>query len=629
MHTKGYLCEAAFKAHGKGGFHRLVNIVMKRPKLTYEAFGKRKFQDQNFNRIKEGVRDGSIAYGLAAVKEFQSSSDFPSEKELKTCVCQNGDHTKVLLEKFKKWLKESGESDENHRYHQQMISLYGPLLDMFQTAGKEGDGLLRETVWVILLPIFAQLKFRNYWTEALVHVVNFTSLWPLAFRMMLRQNSTVSVSGRDGHIIDLDEYVETYIIQPLKNYVTGIAIIETEEGSSTVDEEALLELRETETNASYKDVKVNKDLTESQKQEAVSLLESFTDLFTTKPGKTNLESHQIQLTTDEPIRVRPYTVPYSQRKVIQDEVQAMLREDIIEPSNSSYSSPIVLVKKKDGSNRFCIDFRKLNAATVFDTEPMGDIQDSLAKLGQSKFFTKIDLCKGYWQIPLKESAKPITAFTTIYGCYQFKRMPFGLVNSGATFNRMMRKLLGGTVKVDNYVDDILVNTSSWEEHLTVLRDVLTRIKNAGLTIKPSKCQVGFEEIEYLGHKIGSGRVTTDEDNTCKPAINAVMPSSTTTECRQTAITAMPSSTTTKCRQTAINAMPCHPHPPPSVDKQPSMPCHPHPPPSVDKQPSMPCHPQPPPSVDKQPSPPCHPQPPPSVDKQPSMPCHAILIHHQV
>jgi len=290
---------------------------------------------------------------------------------------------------------------------------------------------------------------------------------------------------------------------------------ETEEGSSTVDEEALMELRETETNASYKDVKVNKDLTESQKQEAVSLLESFTDLFTTKPGKTNLESHQIQLTTDEPIRVRPYTVPYSQRKVIQDEVQAMLREDIIEPSNSPYSSPIVLVKKKDGSNRFCIDFRKLNAATVFDTEPMGDIQDSLAKLGQSKFFTKIDLCKGYWQIPLEESAKPITAFTTIDGCYQFKRMPFGLVNSGATFNRMMRKLLGGTVKVDNYVDNILVNTSSWEELLIVLRDVLTRIKNAGLTIKPSKCQVGFEEIEYLGHKIGSGRVTTDEDKTCK------------------------------------------------------------------------------------------------------------------
>jgi hypothetical protein len=99
--------------------------------------------------------------------------------------------------------------------------LFGPLLALFITAGKYGDGNVREIVWVIMLPIFAQLGFRNYWTEAFVHVVNFTALWPLAFRKMIKDNSTVNPSGKVGHNLDLDEYVETYIVRPLKTYVSG------------------------------------------------------------------------------------------------------------------------------------------------------------------------------------------------------------------------------------------------------------------------------------------------------------------------------------------------------------------------------------------------------------------------
>jgi hypothetical protein len=95
------------------------------------------------------------------------------------------------------------------------------LLELFITAGKEGDGLLRETSWVLLLPIFVQLDFRNYWTEAFVHVVNFTSLWPLAFRCMVKKNSTVNLSGKRGHNLDMDEFVESYVVRPLKTYSTG------------------------------------------------------------------------------------------------------------------------------------------------------------------------------------------------------------------------------------------------------------------------------------------------------------------------------------------------------------------------------------------------------------------------
>ena len=136
----------------------------------------------------------------------------------------------------------------------------------------------------------------------------------------------------------------------------------------------------------------------------------------------------------------------------------MLKYGVIEPSTSPYNSPVVLVRKKDNTYRFCIDFRRLNAITKFDTEPMGNQEDLIAKLRGDKYLTKLDLSKGYWQIPVAESSRPFTAFTTSEGSFQFKKLPFGLINSGATFNRVMRKLLKDVVDSDNYVDDILGHT---------------------------------------------------------------------------------------------------------------------------------------------------------------------------
>ena len=222
MHTRGHLCEALFKAHGKGGFHEIVHTVMKRTKLTEEAFRKRKFQDQNLQHIQEAAKDCSLAYGYAAVHEFRSSVEFPSDGELQSALRKDGSHNKILLFRFKNWLEDSGKCDKNHKYHQQLFTLFGPLLDLFITAGREGDGTLRETAWVLLLPIFAQLNFRNYWTEAFVHVTNFTSLWPLAFRRMIVQNSSVNMSGKRGHNLDMDEYVETHVVRPLKTYASGM-----------------------------------------------------------------------------------------------------------------------------------------------------------------------------------------------------------------------------------------------------------------------------------------------------------------------------------------------------------------------------------------------------------------------
>ena len=193
------------------------------------------------------------------------------------------------------------------------------------------------------------------------------------------------------------------------------------------------------------------------------------------------------------------------------EIQEMIDLDVIEPSISPYSSPVVLVPKKDGSVRFCIDFRKVNKVTEFDAEPMPNMEEVIIKMSGHKFFTKMDLSKGYWQVSLSERSKPLTAFETPRGLFQFKTMPFGLVNSGATFCRLMRIILSKLPNVDSFVDDMWIFTETWEDHMTSLRQVLNRLRSAKLTAKPSKCMIGYGSIECLGHNIVDQTVRPQED----------------------------------------------------------------------------------------------------------------------
>ena len=189
----------------------------------------------------------------------------------------------------------------------------------------------------------------------------------------------------------------------------------------------------------------------------------------------------------------------------------MLESGVIEPSDSPYNSPVVLVKKKDGTNRFCIDFRRLNSITKFDSEPMGNPDDIMAKIDKDCYFTKIDLTKGYWQIMVAEESRPMTSFVVPSGCYRFIKMPFGLVNSAATFNRMMRMMLAGSKNVEHYVDDILCHDMTWNEHLRTLRSTFQRIREAGLTIRPTKCSVGYNSVDFVGHVVGKGSLSMDEE----------------------------------------------------------------------------------------------------------------------
>lgn len=198
----------------------VAQTVMNREKVTDDAFGDKKFQHQNLNRIDEAVRDVAMAYGIAAVQTFKESEFFPSQETLVSYEKVHGNHHELLLSSFKEWIEHKS-TNVQFRYHSQIFTLFGPLRELYLSCIKCGDGVAREAVWMVMLPLFAQAQKRNYWTEAFVHVVNLIGAWPIATRMILQNNCSVSVKGREGHNIALDEWVESYLVQPLKNYATG------------------------------------------------------------------------------------------------------------------------------------------------------------------------------------------------------------------------------------------------------------------------------------------------------------------------------------------------------------------------------------------------------------------------
>ena len=165
------------------------------------------------------------------------------------------------------------------------------------------------------------------------------------------------------------------------------------------------------------------------------------------------------------------------------------------------------MRKKDKTLRLCVDYRKLNAVSQLEAYPMPRIEDLLDRLGKAKFLTTLDLAKGYWQIPVKQSARDKTAFVTPFSLYQFTRMPFGLSGAPGTFQRLMDKVLTGHHGyAAAYLDDIIIHSENWEDHIKHITVVLNSLRKAGLTAKPSKCQFGRDERVYLRHRVGRGRV---------------------------------------------------------------------------------------------------------------------------
>jgi len=243
------------------------------------------------------------------------------------------------------------------------------------------------------------------------------------------------------------------------------------------------------------DVHFNEELPSEKQQQLRALLQQYEDIFSDRPGKTSVIEHRIQLIDDNPVRCKPYPVPQSVRDEVIEEVREMERLGVVEKSDSPYSLPLLMVKKKDGRNRPVVDFRKLNKITVFDAEPMPSVEDIYGRLSSAQYFSKLDFCKGYWQIPMAYEDHQKTAFSTPIGLYQFIWMPFGLQNAFATYSRMMRRVLEGMQQTDNFVDDVLSFTDGWSQQLQELQELFSRVREAGLTVKPSKCYFGYDRVE--------------------------------------------------------------------------------------------------------------------------------------
>ena len=191
----------------------------------------------------------------------------------------------------------------------------------------------------------------------------------------------------------------------------------------------------------------------------------------------------------------------------------MLHRGIIEPSESPWSSPIVLAKKKDRSTRFCIDYMRLNNITTKDAYPLPNIDESLSQLNGSRWFCTLDMNAGYWQVGLDPEDKYKTAFTTRHSLYEFNVMPFGLCNAQATFERLMDTILSGLQwqVCLIYLDDIIVYGKTFGEMLKNLEQVFDKLVDAGVKLKARKCTLFSEEVKYLGHVISSKGIETDPD----------------------------------------------------------------------------------------------------------------------
>lgn len=222
-------------------------------------------------------------------------------------------------------------------------------------------------------------------------------------------------------------------------------------------------------------------------------------------GFTDLTEMVIELDDSEPVVYRPYRMSYADRVLVRNMVQEMVDHGIIRESTSPYASPIVLVQKKTGDKRLCVDYRALNRKTKKEHYPLPRIEDQLDQLAGNKVFTSLDLASGYYQIPIAEESRHKTAFVTPDGQFEYNRMPFGLVNAPSVFQRTINKiLLEAKIKYAVvYMDDVLIPAKDVTEGLQRLEEVLTLLQKGGLTLKLNKCHFFLNKIDFLGYEVSS------------------------------------------------------------------------------------------------------------------------------
>ena len=270
----------------------------------------------------------------------------------------------------------------------------------------------------------------------------------------------------------------------------------------------------------YAELQLPPDLPPNHVRQLKTLIAEHHDVFAldnSELGCTSVLRHSIDTGDHRPLKLQPYRTPVVRRRTMSEMIESMEKNGIVQPSASAWASPVVLVPKKDGSMRFCIDYHRLNAITRKDVYPLPRVDDIFDTLGGARYFTTLDLASGYWQVELDDEASSKSAFTTYKGLYEFTRMPFGLCNAPATFQRLMHRVLAGLEwqSCFAYLDDVLVASKTFEDHLRDLGEVLRCLKGAGLRLKPKKCQFLRAEVPFLGHIISQRGIKPDPLKTQK------------------------------------------------------------------------------------------------------------------
>ena len=234
-------------------------------------------------------------------------------------------------------------------------------------------------------------------------------------------------------------------------------------------------------------------------------------------GRTNVVTHTIQTGNAKSIKQRAYKSSPNQLEFIKNEITTMLEKGIISSTISPWSSPVVVVPKKNNKKRLCIDYRKLNEVTEKDIYPMSVVDDLLETFNGAKWFSCLDLASGYWQVAMNDEDKKKTAFVTKFGLYEFNMMLFGLCNAPATFQRLMDEILapfrGRFVEV--YLDDITIFFKTFEDHCIHVTTILDTLRQANLMLNSKKCHFFLSQVKLLGHKINREGIQPDDEKLVK------------------------------------------------------------------------------------------------------------------
>lgn len=261
------------------------------------------------------------------------------------------------------------------------------------------------------------------------------------------------------------------------------------------------------------------DLEESLPPEVELLVNSYKDCFVEVSGLGRVHGfeHEIPTRCSVPIRSRPYRLTWEEQDHLSKELREMLDLGLIRPSRGRWTSPVFFVRKKDGSLRLVVDYRRLNEITIKDAYPLPHIDDLLGSMGGATWFSTLDAASGYWQIPVAEDSIERTGFVTSQGTFEFTTMPFGLTSAPSTFQRCMNSLLAPYLGLFVYVfiDDIIIFSRTYERHLEHLEFVFATCRAANLRLKYKKCKFARSSVEYLGHVVSNQGLLPSPYNTQK------------------------------------------------------------------------------------------------------------------